>query len=91
MSGGTSENGDLSLEWPEGTGFPECTAEMLFWNSPFLSDFSLFIPFPYLPGSASGRGCVMVCICSVQGVALLEGWVLLEWVWPCWSRCVTGG
>ena len=28
---------------------------------------------------------VMVCICSVQGVALLEG------MWPCWSRCVTVG
>jgi hypothetical protein len=28
---------------------------------------------------------VMVCICSVQGVALLEG------MWPCWSRCVIVG
>jgi hypothetical protein len=32
----------------------------------------------------------MVCICSAQGVALL-GVALLEWVWPCWSRCVTVG
>jgi hypothetical protein len=27
---------------------------------------------------------VMVCVCSAQGVALLE-------VWPCWSRCVPAG
>jgi hypothetical protein len=34
---------------------------------------------------------VMVCICSAQGVALLGGVALLEWMWPCWSRCVTVG
>jgi hypothetical protein len=32
---------------------------------------------------------VMACICSTQGVALLESVVLLEEVWPFWSRCVT--
>ena len=32
---------------------------------------------------------VMVCICLAQGGALLQGVALLEWVWPCWSRCVT--
>jgi hypothetical protein len=31
----------------------------------------------------------MVYICLAQGMALLEGVALLEWVWPCWSRCVT--
>ena len=31
----------------------------------------------------------MACICSAQGVAQLEGVALLEWVWPCWSGCVT--
>jgi hypothetical protein len=34
---------------------------------------------------------VMVCICLVQGVALLEDLALLEEVWPCWSRCITVG
>jgi hypothetical protein len=34
---------------------------------------------------------VMVCICLVQGVALLGGVALLEWMWPCWSSCVTVG
>ena len=33
----------------------------------------------------------MVCICLAQGVALLEGMALLEWVWPFWSKCVTVG
>jgi hypothetical protein len=28
---------------------------------------------------------------SAQGVALLGGVALLEWVWPCLSRCVTVG
>jgi hypothetical protein len=32
---------------------------------------------------------VMVCICLGQGMALLEGEALLEYVWPCWSTCVT--
>lgn len=26
-----------------------------------------------------------------QGVALLGGMALLEWVWPYWSKCVTVG
>ena len=26
-----------------------------------------------------------------QGVALLGGVALLEWVWPCWRKCVTVG
>ena len=30
---------------------------------------------------------VMVLIWFTQGVALLGGVALLEWVWPCWSRC----
>ena len=34
---------------------------------------------------------VMVWICLVQGVSLLGGVALLEWVWPCWSRCVPVG
>jgi hypothetical protein len=34
---------------------------------------------------------VMVCICSAQGAAPLEGMTLLEQMWPCWSRCVTVG
>jgi hypothetical protein len=34
---------------------------------------------------------VMASICSAQGVALLDGVALLEWVGPCWSRCVTVG
>ena len=33
----------------------------------------------------------MVCKSSAQGVALLEGMALLEWVWPFWSKCVTVG
>jgi hypothetical protein len=33
----------------------------------------------------------MAYICLAQGVALLGGVALLEWVWPCWSRCVTVG
>jgi hypothetical protein len=32
-----------------------------------------------------GYPSVMVCICSAQGVVLLEG------VGPCWNRCVTVG
>jgi hypothetical protein len=34
---------------------------------------------------------VMVYICLTKEVELLEGVALLEWVWPCWSRCVTVG
>jgi hypothetical protein len=34
---------------------------------------------------------VMVCKCLAQGVALFGDVALLEWVWPCWSRCVTVG
>jgi hypothetical protein len=34
---------------------------------------------------------VMVCLCSAPGVTLLGGVALLEWVWPCWSGCVTVG
>ena len=34
---------------------------------------------------------VMVCTCLAQGVALVEGMALLEYVWPCWSRCVIVG
>ena len=30
---------------------------------------------------------VMVCIWLAQGVAPLGDVALLEWVWPCWSRC----
>jgi hypothetical protein len=33
----------------------------------------------------------MVCICLAQGLALIEDVVLLEYVWPCWSRYVTEG
>ena len=33
----------------------------------------------------------MVWIYSVQGVALLGGVTLLEWVWPCWSGCDLAG
>ena len=33
----------------------------------------------------------MVCISLAQGVALLEGVVLLEWVWSRWCRCVSVG
>ena len=29
----------------------------------------------------------MVCMYLAQGVALLGGVALLEWVWPCWSGC----
>ena len=29
----------------------------------------------------------MVCICLAQGVALLEGVALLDWVWPYLSEC----
>ena len=32
---------------------------------------------------------VVVWICLAQGVALLRGVALLEWVWPCWRNCVT--
>ena len=35
--------------------------------------------------------CVCVRVCSAQGVAALEGMALLEWMWPCWSECVTVG
>jgi hypothetical protein len=34
----------------------------------------------------SMSGCVMVCICLAQGVALLEVVALLEEVWACWRR-----
>jgi hypothetical protein len=34
---------------------------------------------------------VVVCICLAQGVALLRGVALLEYLWPCLSRCVTVG
>ena len=47
---------------------------------------------------------MVVWVCLAQGVALLGGvtlleWVwscgegvaLMEWAWPCWSRCVTVG
>ena len=33
----------------------------------------------------------MVCICLAWRVAVLGGVALLEWVWPCWSGCVTVG
>jgi len=33
----------------------------------------------------------MVCTCLPQGVALFGGVALLEWMWPCWSKCVTVG
>ena len=32
---------------------------------------------------------VMACIWLAQGVALFGGETLLEYVWLCWSRCVT--
>jgi hypothetical protein len=35
------------------------------------------------------RTSVMACICLLQGMTILEGLALLEWVWPSWSRCVT--
>jgi len=35
--------------------------------------------------------CVCVRVCSAQGEAALEGMALLEWMWPCWSECVTVG
>ena len=31
---------------------------------------------------------MMVCACLAQGVALLGGVALLEWLWPCWKKCV---
>ena len=30
-------------------------------------------------------------MCLAKGVALLAGVTLLEWVWPCWRKCVTVG
>jgi hypothetical protein len=33
----------------------------------------------------------MVCICLLQGVALLGGLTLMEEDRPCWIRCVTVG
>ena len=33
------------------------------------------------------HSCVWVL--GLQGVALLGGVALLEWVWPCWKKCVT--
>ena len=35
------------------------------------------------------KSSLMVCTCLAQGVALLGGVAFLEYVWPCWSRCVT--
>jgi hypothetical protein len=34
---------------------------------------------------------VVVWMRLAQGVALLGGMALLEWVWPYWSKCVTVG
>jgi hypothetical protein len=56
-------------------GALSCITSSLFQPVSLLGDY-LSLPFR----TGLQMGTVMVCMCSAQGVALLE-------VWPCWSRC----
>ena len=42
-------------------------------------------------GLHCNKGLVVVGMCLTQGMTLLGGVALLEWVWPNWWKCATVG